>query len=151
MILLIFAGLSFVTAAILLFTGPRMRFQTSLQAFERTMPYPPDKTVDFYHSPFDTASFTIPAPSKENIDRGWIYYNYYCAFCHGINGKGNGEVGKSYIPKPADLSVDSTIDYNTAELYSASFHGTGHSPVLERVIPYGHRAYILLYIRYGFK
>jgi cytochrome c553 len=150
-ILLTCAGLSFIIAVVLLFSGPRMRFQSSVRAFERTMPYAPDDVVSFYQDYIDTATLAFPAASGENLKKGEVYYSYYCLFCHGYDGKGNGEVGKSYIPKPADLSQDKIRTENIKTLYRYSFKGTGHSPVLERVVPFEHRPYILLYIRSGIK
>ena len=144
-----FAAIIFLVVLVLLFTGPRMRQQPSVHAYDTIMPYPPQDVTEFSFTTVDTSSFKMPLNSEENIARGMIYYSYYCIFCHGIYGKGNGEVGKSYIPKPADLS--GARNYNSVKLYHVSFTGTGHSPVLERVIPYEHRAFILLYLRNGLK
>ena len=149
-LLLVFAGLSFLVAVTLLMTGPRMRFQPSVNAFEQVMPYPPENATEFFNRQFDTASFVIPAGTNENIEKGHTYYTYYCFFCHGNDGRGNGEVGKSYIPRPADLSGVIRSSFSNGKLYEASFKGTGHSPVLERVVPYEYRPYILLFVRSAF-
>lgn len=151
LLLLLFTGLSFIVALLLLFSGPRMRFQPSVQAFEEIMPYPPEDAVEFYRAQFDTVNLAFPAASTENLEKGWTYFTYYCSFCHGYDGRGNGEVGKSYMPKPADLSSAKVRNYTNGKLYLATFNGTGHSPVLERVVPYDHRPYILLFIRSEFK
>jgi cytochrome c553 len=148
-LLLTFAGLSFIAAAILLMSGPRMRYQPSIRAFETTMPYPPGNSIEFFA--YDTTIASMPVASEENIKKGQTYYIYYCSFCHGNDLKGNGEVGKSYMPKPSDLSGEIIRSYSTEKLYLASFTGTGHSPVLQRIIPYDYRQYILIYLRVGIK
>lgn len=140
-----------IVVVVLLMTGPRMRFQPSVQAFERKMAYSPENITPFFYCQFDTTTMVIPAESEENILRGRTYYEYYCYFCHGRQGDGNGEVGRSYVPKPADLSVGSLSKLSSGKLYEASFTGTGHSPVLERVIPYEHRPFILRYLMHEFR
>lgn len=141
----------FITVTILLFTGPRMRYQPSVRSFEKIMPLPPEVIVSYNHRKFDPRNVSFPSPTKENLFKGKIYYSYYCIFCHGSDGKGNGEVGKSYTPKPSDLTKDSIALFNIERLYYKSFTGTGHSPVLERVVPYEHIKFILAYVRNGFK
>jgi cytochrome c553 len=146
LILLIVIG---ITVTILLFTGPRMRYQPSVRSFDKEMPLPPEDAVSFNHVKFDPRTVTFPAATKENIEKGKTYYTYYCIFCHGADGKGNGEVGKSYIPKPTELKNVAGIAHD--QLYYLSFTGIGHSPVLERVVPYQHRAFILMFIQEEFK
>jgi cytochrome c553 len=140
-----------IVVVVLLMTGPRMRFQPSVQAFEKRMAYPPENIISFDHSIFDTTSLVIPPDVEGNVITGRTYYEYYCTFCHGAEGNGNGEVGKSYVPKPSDLSRGSFSEISPGKFYRASFTGTGHSPVLERVIPFEYRPYILLYVRHKFR
>ena len=138
-----------VTAGILLFSGPRMKNQPSLKAFEAEVPEPPDDVVFFDHEKFDPSTLSLPEMNSENLERGQVYYGYYCIFCHGDRGEGNGPVGQSYIPKPSDLNTSRVKSYDLQQLYRASFTGTGHSPVLERVVPDAHRQFILAYIHNG--
>jgi hypothetical protein len=145
-LLSIFLAVMVVIILILLMSGPRMRTQPSIKSFEMKMPDPPDNVVYFNHRKFDPSSLVLPDATEENLKRGGAYYDYYCTFCHGEDGRGNGEVGMSYHPKPADLTSDSIPMYSAERLYYACFTGTGHSPVLERVVPYAHRPYILAYI-----
>jgi hypothetical protein len=142
----IFGVIIFMTILTLLFKGPRMRVQPSVRAFETAAANPPEDAVPFDTIAFDASGFSLPQPSEDNIARGRVYYNYYCVFCHGENGDGEGEVGKSYVPRPANLSSDSIQNLSVHELYIRSFTGTGHSPVLERVVPNAHGPYVLLYI-----
>lgn len=143
-------GLAFmVTAIVLLLSGPRMKNQPSVQAFDTIAALPPEDAVFLDHEPFDASEMKLPAINAANLERGKVYYGYYCIFCHGDDGRGNGPVGQSYVPKPADLRRDSVRLYDIEKLYYSTFTGTGHSPVLERVIPEHQRPFILAYIRHG--
>ncbi len=135
-----------VVAAVLLFTGPRMRNQPSLRAFETAVNLPSENSVFYSHNKFSPENIQLPDATIENLAKGRTYYGYYCIFCHGSDGKGNGPVGKSYTPKPADLTSDSLRKYSTADLYRSSFTGIGHEPVMERVVPTQFRKYILTYV-----
>jgi len=85
--------------------------------------------------------------TPENVARGAVYYQYYCVFCHGETGNGDGLVGESYVPTPADLGQAKFATYSDGELLRACLLGTGHAPVLERVVAPEHRWYLVLYAR----
>lgn len=135
----------------LLFSGPRMEHHPSLEAYEAELNQPPEDAVPYGKETFDPAEVSLPEANSKNMSSGKVYYDYYCVFCHGENGKGHGPVGQSYVPEPANLNVDSIRNYNKIELYQAIFKGTGHEPVLERVVKPEHRRYIMMYIRNGFE
>ena len=139
-----------VTAAILLLSGPRMRNQPSLRAFETPVNLPPEGSVLYSHTKSSAEEIIMPETTTENLNKGETYYGYYCIFCHGEDGKGNGPVGQSYTPKPSDLTNDSLQHYSVTDLYLRSFTGVGHEPVLERVVPEDFRKYILAYVREEF-
>lgn len=145
----IFTFAFIITAAVLLLSGPRMDNQPSLRAYEAQVNLPPEDVVAFFETKNDLVLTAMPANNKGNIEKGKIYYGYYCVFCHGDDGKGNGPVGESFHPKPADLSNPQIIRYDSIQLYNATFKGI-HAPVLERVIPPAYRQYILLYIKNSF-
>ncbi|MBF0290245.1 MAG: cytochrome c [SAR324 cluster bacterium] len=43
--------------------------------------------------------------SKENLNEGAKLYQTFCATCHGVNGRGDGEAGKALVPPPPNLEV----------------------------------------------
>jgi len=51
-----------------------------------------------------TAAFSAQA-SGQNADVGKTEYQSSCAACHGIDGKGDGPVGKELKTPPADLTI----------------------------------------------
>ncbi|MDO8683405.1 MAG: cytochrome C [Armatimonadota bacterium] len=133
--------------------GPRMNIQPSVQPFEKQMPVMPSKSTP------TTGSFKIiakqqakltsnPLPkTKTNLRNGEIYYGYYCLMCHGAKGDGNGPVGESYVPKPADLSSPNLARLNDGQLYWKMLYGVGHAPVMEQTVLLEHRWPLVMYVR----
>lgn len=140
----------FVVIAVLLLSGPHMRNQPSLRAFETEVNLPPEHSVTYPSAKKDVENTEMIEINATSVSKGKTYYGYYCVFCHGALGNGNGPVGQSYVPKPADLNSDSIQRYSTEKLYRASFTGTGHAPVLERVVPEEFRPYIIIYVQQNF-
>ncbi|MEN6623062.1 MAG: cytochrome C [Smithella sp.] len=138
----------------LMFTGPHMISQPHILSFERKMPLPPEGIVtverDYKKIPSPAVAGTLKNPlsvTKENINQGKVYYGYYCLFCHGVNGNGNGPVGQSYMPRPADLRKSGIREEKDGILLRKMLTGPGHEPVLARVVPPYHRWYLVLYIQ----
>jgi hypothetical protein len=86
-------------------------------------------------------------PTPTILGAGKIYYSYYCVFCHGESGAGDGPVGHSYVPPPADLRSPRVAAYGDGRLLQAMLRGVGHEPVLERVVAPEHRWPLVLYVR----
>jgi hypothetical protein len=135
-----------------LYTGPRMRVQQHVEAYSAVMPLLDTSAVAFAGAvETDGAVETLPirvAVTSENLERGRVYYGYYCVFCHGQSGAGDGPVGQSYVPAPADLRTRAVAQMAQAELERAMVLGVGHEPVLARVVPASDRSYLALYIKH---
>jgi mono/diheme cytochrome c family protein len=143
------------TIAYLLFTGPRMFVQPNVRQFQAVMPVTPANTVP-------VKDVFEPLPSKEqaqklanpldanevNIAKGKVYYGYYCVFCHGDKGDGLGPVGYSYIPAPSDLRSPKVRSMSDGEVLYSMLTGTGHAPMLQRIIPSEYWWYLVLYTRH---
>jgi hypothetical protein len=145
----VFCGI--IYAYILFFHEPHMINQPIIKTYQASMPSLPEGILQV--KPHLTVS-AIPdsasnplRPIQANLDNGKVYYGYYCAFCHGVKGDGNGPVGESYVPVPGDLRTQRIGLFSDGRLYRAMLTGVGHEPVLERVIPTEHCWYIVLYIR----
>ena len=134
-------------------TSPHMKVQPHVRAFQMEMPPLPEGVVTVevpatLPTAGEAAGLANPLPaSRENIMRGRVYYHYYCLFCHGEEGKGDGPVGESYVPVPTDLESAKIAGYKDGVLLRAMLTGIGHDPVLERVVPPQHRWYLVLYVR----
>ena len=136
-----------------LYRAPRMKVQHHIREFQMELPNIPAGTMAVHATAplptaFRAAGLANPLPqSTRNLDRGRVYYQYYCAFCHGENGSGDGPVGQSYTPKPADLRSANIAAYRDGELLRSMLTGTGHEPVLARVVAPEHRWYLMLMVR----
>jgi len=136
-----------------LYEGPRMRVQHHIRDFQMSLPnippgtqgvHPPDRLP----SASQAAGLINPLPrDADHLARARVYYTYYCVFCHGDGGAGDGPVGQSYTPRPADLRSGKMASYRDGELLRAMLTGVGHEPVLERVVPPEHRWYLVLLVR----
>jgi hypothetical protein len=130
-----------------------MQIQPHLRAFDAVMPLPPAGSVPLFDLPYalptEEAARTLASPVPDNPanrERGKLYYGYYCGFCHGDSGVGNGAVGDSFIPRP-DLHPDKLRTYSDGQLLRAMLQGPGHDPVLTRVVPIPHRWYLVLHLK----
>ncbi len=151
---IIFLTILLIAAAGLLYfmlTGPHMNDQPKLETFEKGMRQPPISSVIVEVQ--DTSGYSQLFESmsvKERHKYGKTYYGYYCKFCHGENGKGDGPVGRSYYPKPADLTKLDYTEFSEERLFKMMITGTGHDPVLQRVVPGKNYKFISSYIKlYG--
>jgi hypothetical protein len=148
------AVVAFGIFAYLLFTGPRMRTQINIRPFQAQMPAIPEGTVPVVDTiepiPNEQQANLLTNPlakTPENYARGKVYYGYYCVFCHGESGAGDGPVGYSYVPVPTDLRTSRVQSLSQGQLLRAMLAGTGHEPVLNRVVAPEHRWYLELYVR----
>jgi len=140
--------------ALVLLRGPRMWTQEHVRTFQSAVPdmppgvAPVTDTQPLVPAGAEAAGVPNPlAPTPENTARGLVYYQYYCLFCHGAIGDGNGYVGQSYVPKPADLRTPEIQSRADGDLLRAMLLGAGHAPVLEEIVPEQHRWFLVLAMR----
>ncbi|MBJ6798577.1 c-type cytochrome [Geomonas propionica] len=138
----------------ILVRGPRMTVQHHVREFQMVLPTPAPGTVAVAPATSrapgaaDAAALANPVPATPaTLAQGAAYYGYYCAFCHGVTGAGDGPVGNSYVPRPADLRLRRIAAYRDGQLLRAMLTGVGHEPVLERVVPPRHRWPLVHYLR----
>ncbi len=149
--LLAFVGLSVFLYFFL--TGPHMLVQEHIQTYATIAPQPPSGSV-MVEAPLrlpseeEAKSLKNPLPeTAENLANGKTYYVYYCAFCHGATGAGDGPVGESYVPTAPDLRTEKVRELSDGQLLRAMLLGVGHAPALERIVPNEHRWQVVLYVR----
>jgi len=152
---LVVAAVIAIVALYLMFSGPRMRVQPKIIPLQAQMPPVPEGIVPVSGEPSAipsaqaAAQLASPLPDTEHTRQtGRVYYGYYCAFCHGQTGRGDGPVGNSFTPAPTDLTLPQVQTLSDGALYRAMFTGAGHEPVLDHVIEPKARWYIVSYTRY---
>ncbi|WP_136524251.1 c-type cytochrome [Geomonas ferrireducens] len=131
----------------ILVRGPRMTVQHHIREFQMVLPGPAQGSVSVRPMAASEGVMEGPRATPALLAQGRVYYDYYCLFCHGSAGAGDGPVGNSYVPRPADLRRPSVGAYLDGELLHRMLTGTGHEPVLERVVPQRHRWPLMLYLR----
>ncbi|MBJ6726091.1 c-type cytochrome [Geomesophilobacter sediminis] len=138
---------------VVLYEGPRMVEQPHVRTFQAVLPPLPPGVVPVQAavsvpSAQAAAGLVNPLPADPAIvAQGSVYYQYYCIFCHGEHGAGNGPVGQSYVPRPADLHSARVRGFTDGQLLREMLTGVGHEPVLERVVKPRHRWPLVLYVR----
>lgn len=83
------------------------------------------------------------------LTRGKAVYLTYCAQCHGYNYDGQGTVGQSFHPLPADLrspQVQSKLD---GELFKSVSYGIpgGRQPALQTTITVADRWRVIAFVK----
>jgi len=138
----------------LMFVNPRMRNQPKATPFQALLPSAPEASVaiaeaaSLVPSPAVASGLHNPLPDTEQTRQtGRVYYGHYCVFCHGEDGRGDGPVGRSYVPAPTDLTTLSVQTLSDGVLYRAMLTGTGHAPVLGYVVDPNAPWYIVRYVR----
>lgn len=58
-----------------------------------------------------------------DIQKGKTFYRQSCGHCHGLNGKGDGEMGGYLNPPPANLASEQTQSKSDAELKEVIMNG----------------------------
>ena len=132
---------------VMLMTGPDMKVQQSLTSYDARMPVLPADSVPAQPGLFFPSERQDGKAATPKLSRGKFSYDAYCVFCHGERGDGEGPVGQSFAPGPGDLRTDKVRTMDDTALMRAMLTGTGHDPVLSRVVPPDDRPSLLLYVR----
>ncbi len=100
------------------------------------------KSADELQSPLNMMDSDIIAQGKEG------YFNY-CAQCHGKKHDGNGTVGQSFAPLPADLRDVKVQARTDGSLFHEISYGTpdGRQPALASTIAPDERWRIVAYVK----
>jgi mono/diheme cytochrome c family protein len=153
-IILLVGAVIAVVALYLMFSGPRMRVQPKILPYQALLPAMPEGIVPVVVKPAlvppaeAVGQLRNPLPDTAlTRETGQVYYGYYCAFCHGRTGHGDGPVGYSYTPAPTDLTLPQVQALSNGALYRAMLTGVGHEPVLDYVMRPQATWYIVSYVR----
>ena len=134
---------------------PRMRSTPSIKPYEQRMPAAPPGQQPFARGDLyppakgQVVSTVVPTPrtAAEAVELGRLYYQYYCQHCHGPRARGEGSVGRSYVPSPPGLTGARARALSDAQLRTAMVRGKGHDPVLASIVPADRRPLIARFLR----
>ena len=93
-------------------------------------------------SPLDAADPMVAA-------RGKAVFLTYCAQCHGYNYDGQGTVGQSFHPLPADLRSAPVQNKPDGDLFKSVSYGIpgGRQPALQTTITIGDRWHVIAFVK----
>jgi putative copper resistance protein D len=59
-----------------------------------------------------------PVPrTQESMARGLELYGQHCAICHGVQGRGDGPLARTMVPRPSDFRFHMTEGHTEAQLF----------------------------------
>lgn len=87
-------------------------------------------------------------PTEWALLNGKELYGIFCAPCHGASGKGDGPVGKKYVPDPSDLRPGSqSARHSDGELFAVISAGSGGMPAFRADLTPVERWRIVAFLR----
>jgi copper transport protein len=109
--------------------------------------------VAFYQAPPGTRRLAVNPipPNADSVAQGEALYVENCLACHGPTGKGDGPVGLTLSPRPADLSAHAVPgvhpDGQLYEWITHGFPGSSIMPAFGTVLSDDERWHLVNYIR----
>ena len=131
----------------------RMYDQESVRTYEKKMPDGPPGTIPISGG-IEVLSRTDPkdlknpvSPTTSAISQGRAAYFNFCVPCHGPKADGNGTVGQSFAPLPANLTDPQVLDQSDGELFYKISLGFGRHPALASTVSEVDRWAVVNYLR----
>ena len=146
-------GLALLLSAVCGCDYARMNDQESVRTYKKEIPDMPPETIPITGglqilgsaNPKDLKN---PLPyTQETVDQGKEAYFYFCVQCHGPRADGNGTVGQSFAPLPANLGDAGVQRQSDGELFSKISLGFGRHPPLASTVSEPDRWAVVNYIR----
>ncbi|MEE4609394.1 MAG: cytochrome c [Desulfobacteraceae bacterium] len=134
----------------------RMWETPSVRPYEQPLPLMPAGVVPFnggealYRSrPGDQLAAPFDLHDPETVAAGVNGYQLFCAQCHGRHHDGNGTVGQSFAPLPADLRSRRVQALEAGTIFKEISYGFpgGRQPPLATTIPVQQRWQIVAYVQ----
>ena len=93
-------------------------------------------------------SLVNPVPkSPESLARGREMYELHCLVCHGEQGRGDGPVGKKFVPQPMELNLDYVQLQPDGQLFYTISHGSLAMPFYRQAMPAEDRWHLVNFIK----
>lgn len=100
-------------------------------------------------TPAEALSSPLVKGNGDDIEKGKIGYFTFCAQCHGKHHDGNGTVGQSFAPLPADLRSKKVQETSDGKMFKEISYGVrgGRQPALASTIRVLERWRIIAYVK----
>jgi mono/diheme cytochrome c family protein len=131
----------------------RMNDQESVRTYEKKMPNSPQGTIPISGgvevlSRTEPKDLKNPLPSNAAaVSQGKEAYFNFCVQCHGPKADGNGTVGQSFAPLPANLTDPQVLGQSDGEIFYKVSLGYGRHPALASTVAEQDRWAIVNYLR----
>ena len=115
-----------------------------------TLPAPTTEAEQFAGKD-EAVSIINPVPATpESLARGQVLYEMTCQVCHGVDGRGEGPVGKLFEPSPVDLNDAYTQDQADGQLFYTLTRGRVAMPYYRDVLSHQERWDVVNYVKHTF-
>ena len=130
-----------------------MRDDEAVQAYNEEFPQMPKKTIPvdggvWVEREANPMELVDPlAGTSKIVAWGWERYHFYCVQCHGPMLDGNGTVGQSFAPLPANLKSSQVQDKSDGEIFYEIRFGFNRHPPLYATLTQDETWAIVRYVR----
>lgn len=109
----------------------------------------PTKGIEHVPPIAEAARLANPLKAAEgDLLRGKDLFDIFCVPCHGQDGKGDGPVGKKYVPAPADLRAGSPVmGLTDGQLFVILSSGLGGMPAFRADLSPKERWQVVSFLR----
>ena len=130
--------------------------ETETGANEQSVPvgggelYPaPKDMIELVRARLDAGEVLVNPVQKspESLERGRQMFDIHCLVCHGPEGRGDGPVGKKFVPQPMDLTLDYVQTQPAGQLYYTISHGSIAMPFYRQSLSDEDRWNIINYVK----
>lgn len=133
--------------------------ETEVAAIQSSMPvggnerFPaPKDIIDLVRARLDAGRKLVNpiARSSESVDRGRVSYDTHCLVCHGSQGRGDGPVGKKFVPQPMELNLDYVQLQPDGQIFYTISHGSIAMPHYRQAMTVEDRWHLVNFIKEEF-
>ena len=146
-------GLALLLSALCGCDYARMNDQESVRTYKKEIPDMPPEAIPTTGglqrlTSANPKDLKNPLPyTQGSVDQGKEAYSYFCVQCHGLKADGNGTVGQSFAPLPANLRDAGVQKQSDGELFVKITLGFRRHPPLASTVSDEDRWATVNYIR----
>ena len=89
------------------------------------------------------------APTEQNLEEGRVSYEKQCAFCHGLDGRGQGQTGVQFYP-PVPAIAGPSVELTDGQIQSSITNGVRYTgmPSFSKVLSPEEVWKVVLWVRH---